>query len=133
MANTSIVPPSTTPASPRWPVVHHPAAAYGAALVLTLLAWWVRASLDGLLGNSNRMVFFIIAATFSAFLFGRGPGIASTLLGCALGTYFFVQPRYSFQIANVQHGLSIVAVALQGILTSLCAGYLHRALRIRRE
>src|SRR5450755_1528308 len=63
----------------RWPIFRHPLAAYACALGLTAIAFLVRWNLDFILGNSAKLIFFMFAAALSAFLFGRGPGIASTI------------------------------------------------------
>jgi signal transduction histidine kinase len=102
-------------------------------MVLTGIALLVRLYFDPVLGNAGRLAFFMFAATMSAFLFGQGPGIASTFVGTALGVYFFVTPRGSIQIANLQLGLGVAGVAAQGLIVSLCAGSLHRALRLRAK
>ena len=126
---------NSTPAQPfsgrHWPLFQNPLAAYGAAIALTALAFALRWYLDPMLGNSSRLAFAITAAAASALLFGCGPGIASTVIGVALGDYFFYPPRYSFAIANTGLTIGLFATAFQGIIMSLCAGVLHRALRIR--
>ncbi len=131
MVNTPPAPQSSLAPPPRWPVFQHEWAAYGTALALTGLALVVRLHLDPVMGNSGRLVFFMIAATISAFVCGRGPGLLSTLLGCALGDYFFFPPRLSFAVANTALGIGLAATCLQGVIVSFCAGALHRALKIR--
>jgi signal transduction histidine kinase len=131
MANTLPAQPSRSPGVPRWPVIRNPFGAYALAVALTSLALVLRLELDPILGNAARLSFFMFAATMSAFLFGRGPGITSTVLGTLLGIYFFVQPRHSFYIANLQLGIGTLAAGAQGIVVSFCAGALHRALRLR--
>lgn len=133
MANTLPALPSTSSVIPRWPVIRNPVAAYTAAIILSVLALLVRTNLDPALGNAGRLAFFMFAATLSAFLFGQGPGIASTLIGMALGVYFFIPPRNSFQIANFQLAMGVVGVTAQSLIVSLCAGSLHRALRLRAK
>ena len=98
---------------------------------LTAIAFLIRWNLDSTLGSSARLMFFMIASALSAFLFGRGPGIASTFVGVALGNFFFVVPRYSFHLETRATVIAVTSAAVQGILISICAGYLHRALRIR--
>ncbi len=131
MANTPSAPPSPSPVFPRWPLIRRPWAAYAAALALTALAFGLRWETDAFFANSNRLVCFTIAATVSAFLFGCGPGIASTFIGIAAAVYFFVPPRNSFHIANVHLGVGVAAAAVQSLIICLCAGFLHRALRLR--
>lgn len=133
MANTLSERPSRFPVGPHWPVIRHPVAAYSAAVVLTGLALLLRLHFDPMLGSSSRFAFFMFASTISALLFGCGPGIVSTLLGAVLGTYYFVQPRHSFQIANFQLAMGVAGVTLQSLIVSFCAGFMHRAIRLRAQ
>jgi signal transduction histidine kinase len=125
------LPSQETPVITRWPVFRHPLPAYGSALGLTLIAFLIRWIFDASLANSSRMLFFVLAAAISAFLCGRGPGIFSTLLGTLLGNYFFFLPRYSFHIHSTSATITFAMSVVEGLVISFCAGYLHRALRIR--
>jgi len=100
---------------------------------LTAVAFFLRWNLDPFFGISGRLIFFMIAAALSAFLFGRGPGILATVVGIALGNYFFFLPRYSFHFDSRTTVVAVISSSIQGTLISFCAGYLHRALRIRAE
>jgi len=115
----------------RWPIFRHPLPAYGCALGLTVIAFLIRWIFDASFGNSARMLFFLLAAALSAFLFGRGPGIFSTLVGTFMGNYFFFLPRYAFHFQTRSSTITFVIAVIEGIIISVCAGYLHRALRIR--
>jgi signal transduction histidine kinase len=131
MATPSAELPSPGTSAIRWPIFRNRWAAYGCALGLTFIAFLVRSIFDASLGNSARMLFFLLAAALSAFLFGRGPGIFSTLVGSMAGNYFFFYPRYTFHFDTrasvITHGIAV----LEGIVISFCAGYLHRALQMR--
>jgi len=131
MAHTPSAPPSPLPATPYWPLIRQPVAAYAAALGFAFLGFLLRQQLDPLLGNTNRLVCFMITATLSAFVCGRGPGLVSTATGVAFAVYFFVPPRNSFHIQNLQMALGVAGAAVQCIIICFCAGALHRALRIR--
>jgi len=125
------LPSPETPVIARWPVFRHPLPAYGCALGLTLIAFLTRWIFDASLANSSRMLFFVLAAAVSAFLLGRGPGIFSTLVGTLLGNYFFFLPRYSFHIHSSAATITFIMSVVEGLVISFCAGYLHRALRMR--
>jgi len=115
----------------RWPIFRHPLPAYGCALGLTFIAFLIRWIYDASFGNSARMLFFLLAAALSAFLFGRGPGIFSTLVGTFIGNYFFFLPRYAFHFQNRSSTMTFIIAVIEGIIISVCAGYLHRALQMR--
>jgi K+-sensing histidine kinase KdpD len=115
----------------RWPIFRHPLPAYGGALGLLAIAFLVRWNLDFFFGNSAKLIFFVITAALSAFLFGRGPGILCTVLGALLGDYFFVIPRQGFHFHDRATTVAVISSVLEGLIISVCAGYLHRALEIR--
>ncbi len=115
----------------RWPIFRHPLPAYGCALGLTVIALLIRWIFDASFGNSARMLFFLLAAALSAFLFGRGPGIFSTLVGTLMGNYFFFLPRYAFHFQARSATVTFLLAVIEGVIISICAGYLHRALQIR--
>jgi signal transduction histidine kinase len=117
----------------RWPIFRHPLPAYSCAFGLTAIAFLVRWDLDGTLQNTARVIFFMLASALSAFLFGRGPGIASTVVGILAGNYFFVTPRYSMHVDSRASMIALATAVAQGVLISICAGYLHRALRMRAK
>jgi signal transduction histidine kinase len=125
------LPSPETPATAHWPVFRHPLPAYSCALGLTLIAFLIRWIFDASLGNSARLLFFLLAAALSAFLFGRGPGIFSTIVGTLLGNYFFFLPRYTFHFHSRSAAITFTLAVIEGLVISFCAGYLHRALRMR--
>jgi signal transduction histidine kinase len=133
MASPSAKPPASGISLTRWPIFRQPLAAYGCGLGLTAIAFLVRWDLDSTLGNTARLIFFLIAAALTAFLFGRGPGIVATIVGVLLGDYFFVIPRHIFHFSTQASIIAVCSELIQGILISFCAGYLHRALRLRAE
>jgi signal transduction histidine kinase len=133
MANPSVELPSPGTSAIRWPIFRNPLAAYGCALGLTAIAFLIRWIFDASLGNSARLLFFLLAAALSAFLFGRGPGIFSTFVGTLAGNYFFFHPRYRFHFDTHASVITLGIAVLEGIVISVCAGYLHRALQMRAD
>ncbi|MEI9897896.1 MAG: ATP-binding protein [Chthoniobacter sp.] len=123
--------PSPGITATRWPLFRHPLPAYGCALGLTVIAFLIRWICDASFGNSARMLFFLLAAALSAFLFGRGPGIFATVVGTMMGNYFFFLPRYTFHFQTRSATVTFILAVIEGIIISICAGYLHRALRMR--
>jgi signal transduction histidine kinase len=117
----------------RWPIFGNPLPAYGCALGLTAIAFLIRWNFDSMFGNSGRLIFFLLAAALSAFLFGRGPGIFATIVGTLTAQYFFVAPRLTFHFETRSSVITFVLALCNGFVISICAGYLHRALRIRQQ
>lgn len=70
---------------------------YGAAIVLTLLAIWLRMALAPA-DTGGRFVTASLAVALSAFYGGFGPGLLSTLLGMVLVNFFMIEPYMSLAI-----------------------------------
>jgi len=111
----------------------HPAIAYPAAIILTGIALALRLSLATWMGTTSRLMIFTTATVLTAFVFGRGPGIFSAVLGVATADYFFFEPIHSFHGKSTSHMISMVSSGLEGLLVSYCAGYFHRAMGLRAE
>lgn len=72
---------------------------YGVAVVLTLLAVWVRVALAPA-DSGGRFVTAALAVALSALYGGLGPGLLSTALGMVLVNFFMVPPYGSFAFSN---------------------------------
>jgi signal transduction histidine kinase/ActR/RegA family two-component response regulator len=70
-----------------------------AIVVATLLRWL----LDPYLGNSNPFVTYICALVFTAWCYGVVPSLLTIALGLIAATYFFIPPRHSLLIFDVQY------------------------------
>jgi signal transduction histidine kinase len=126
------IPPAVA-AHPGRVTWQHPAIAYPGAILLTGLALLLRLAMDPWVGTASRLVIFMIATALSAFIFGRGPGLLSTVLGVAVADYFFYPPIHSFFPKSHDYIISMISAVAQGLLISYCAGYFYRALRLRAD
>ncbi|MGC4079598.1 MAG: DUF4118 domain-containing protein [Rubrivivax sp.] len=128
-------PPAAEPASEATPWAGYAAAA--GACVLTALA---AMPLRNVLELSNIVMIFLLAVVGVGLRYGRGPAVAAAFFGVALFDFFFVQPRFSFAVSDVQYLLTfgvMLAVALAiGQLTAglkvQAAAAMQRERRVRR-
>src|SRR5262249_35243375 len=70
----------------------------------------------------NVAMVYLLAVVLVAFRFGRGPAIATSVMGVASFDFFFVPPQLSFAVSDVQYLLTfaiMLAVAL--IISGLAA------------
>ncbi|TCO99742.1 two-component system sensor histidine kinase KdpD [Rubrivivax gelatinosus] len=112
-------------------------AAAAGACVLTALA---ATPLRDVLELSNIVMIFLLAVVGVGLRFGRGPAVAAAFFGVALFDFFFVQPRFSFAVSDVQYLVTfgvMLAVALAiGQLTAglkvQAAAAMQRERRVRR-
>lgn len=67
--------------------------------VTTLLAL----PLAGLLEQANIVMLFLLAVVAVAVRFGRGPAVMAAFVSVGAFDFFFVEPRFSFAIADIQY------------------------------
>jgi two-component system sensor histidine kinase KdpD len=87
--------------------------ATSAAAVATIAA--LGAPLLGHLGLANIVMLFPLAVLFAAARLGRGPAVLATFLSVALFDFFFVPPRFTLAVSDLQYLLTfgvLLAVAL---------------------
>lgn len=117
--------PSNTAAS-RAPLPWHGyAAAALACAVVALLA----GSLHGVLELTNIVMLFLLSVVGVALLYGRGPATLAALLGVAMFDFFFVPPRMSFNVGDVQYLITFAVM----LVVALVIGQLTAGLRAQAQ
>jgi len=111
----SAIPTSThdeyeTPAwQASWP---HYAWAVGVCLLTTLVTTPLLKFLD----LTNIVMLFLLGVVGVAVKFGKGPSIVAAVLSVAVFDFFFVQPRFSFAVSDVQYLVTFAVMLLVGLL-----------------
>lgn len=76
----------------------------------------------GLLELSNIVMLFLLAVVGVGLVFGRGPAVLAAFLGVGLFDLFFVPPRFTFAVSDVQYlvtfGVMLVVALVVGQLTA---------------
>lgn len=88
------------------------------------------------LDPANIVMLFLAGVLFIAFRFGRGPAVFAAILNVAVFDFFFVPPRFTFAVGDVQYLLTFVVMLVVGLVTGhLTAGlrYQARVARSREE
>jgi len=101
--------------------IYWPGYAWAAAtsIALTLAC----TPLVGVLELSNIVMLFLLGVVGVAMRFGRGPSALAALLNVAAFDYFFVPPRLSFAVSDVQYVLTFAVMLGVGLLVGqLMAG-----------
>jgi two-component system sensor histidine kinase KdpD len=99
----------------RWPGFAWSAAAVVACTLLSM-------AMTPAFELVNVAMVYLLAVVLIAFRFGRGPAVATSVLGVASFDFFFVPPQLSFAVSDVQYLFTfaiMLAVAL--IISSLAA------------
>jgi two-component system sensor histidine kinase KdpD len=112
------------PAAQTWPWRGYVAAV--AACALTAL---LSTPLLEVLELTNIVMLFLLAVVGVALGYGRGPAVAAALLGVALFDFYFVPPRYTFAVSDVQY---LVTFAVM-LVVALVIGQLTAGLKAQAE
>jgi len=100
----------------RWPGF---AWAAGTSVAITLLA----TPLAGVLELTNIVMLFLVGVVVVAMRFGRGPAALAAVLNVAEFDFFFVSPRLSFAVSDVQYVVTFAVMLGVGLLVGqLTAG-----------
>jgi two-component system sensor histidine kinase KdpD len=107
--------------------LRHPVARYGLSLALvaafTGIVAFVRLAAD--VGNASML--YLLAIMASAVLLGSGPAIVSAVAAFASFNLFFVEPQYTFKVAEDEEWVALGLLLVSGVIT----GQLAAALRDR--
>lgn len=107
---------------PRWQRHLMASAACGITTVSTL-------PLHDWLDPVNTVMLFLLTVVFVATLLGRGPAVMASFLSVALFDFFYVPPRWSFAVSDVQYLLTLLVM----LAVALVIGHLTIGLRQRAE
>jgi two-component system sensor histidine kinase KdpD len=96
--------------------------AWGVAI--TALCSGVAALMTPYFELTNVVMVYLLGATFAGLRLGRGPAIVTSLLNVAAFDFFFVPPRLSFAVADVQYVVTFlvmlgVALTIANLMASV--------------
>jgi PAS domain S-box-containing protein len=101
---------------------------YLVAIGAVLLALGVRLALEPILGRYSPYLPFTLAVMVAARVGGRLPGIAATTLSAVSAAFFFLEPSYSFRIADAAAVWGLALFVVIGCLISVLVGHLRESL-----
>jgi two-component system, OmpR family, sensor histidine kinase KdpD len=99
-------PMGASPLPPRW-------RGYAAAAALCGLVALVATPLVGVFEPTNIAMLFLLAVVGVAVRYGRGPAVFAAFVGVALFDFFFVPPRFSMAVSDVEY---LVTFAVMGVV-----------------
>jgi two-component system sensor histidine kinase KdpD len=103
---------------------------YGAAaascIAVTLLATPLRHYFE----LANIVMLFLLGTVLVALKFGRGPAALAAVFNVAAFDFFFVPPRLSFAVSDVQYLLTFAVMLVVGLLTGQLTAGLRFQVRI---
>ncbi len=102
---------------------------YAAAVLACVATALLSTPLVKVLELSNIVMIFLLVVVGVGFRFGRGPGVVAAFLGVGLFDFFFVPPRFSFAVSDVQYLVTFVVM----LLVALVVGQLTAGLKVQAE
>jgi K+-sensing histidine kinase KdpD len=109
------------------------ASRFGVALFWVVAFSSIRFLLDNALGRNSPILLYDPAVLLAACYGGFGGGVVATILSATAAAFFWMEPRFSFQVANASSLVGLVVFICSGIFISMVAESWHRALRRRLE
>jgi two-component system sensor histidine kinase KdpD len=101
------------------------AAAVAACGITALLA----TPLLGVMELTNIVMIFLLAVVGVGWVYGRGPAVVAAFLGVGLFDFFFVTPRFSFAVSDVEYLVTFVVM----LVVALAIGQLTAGLKVQAE
>ncbi|MGS0757891.1 DUF4118 domain-containing protein, partial [Roseateles sp. GG27B] len=78
--------------------------------------------------QSNIVMLFLLAVVGVALRLGRGPAVLASFMSVGLFDFFFVEPKLSFAVSDVQYLLTFAVMLAVGLVTGqLTAGLRYQA------
>jgi len=82
---------------------------------------------------TNIPLIFLVPVLFTSLFYGKKAGILTSILAVASFDFFFVQPFYSFSVADVRFIPTFLVFLIVGIITSLLADTVKKQVTITRQ
>ncbi|HEV8520697.1 MAG TPA: sensor histidine kinase KdpD [Burkholderiales bacterium] len=83
---------------------------------VTALTTAISALMFGHFDLSNLVMVYLLGVVVVAARFGRGPSVLSSVLSVAAFDFFFVSPRFSFAVSDVQYLITFAVMLLVGLI-----------------
>ncbi len=100
---------------------------YAAATAICGVVTIAATPLLGLIDLTNIVMLFLLAVVGVALVFGRGPAVFAAFIGVGLFDFFFVPPRFTFAVSDVQYVLTFAVM----LVVALVVGQLTAGLRVQ--
>ncbi len=101
--------------------------AYAIAALSSVAAALLLTPLLPFLALPNIAMLFLLVVVVVAFKFGRGPSVLATCVSVGCFDFFFVDPRFTFAVADLQYLVTFLVMLAVGLIT----GHLTAGLRFQ--
>jgi len=108
---------------------------YALSLLICGLAGVLATPLNSLIELPNIAMFFLLAVVLVSVKYGLGPSLMASVVNVLVFDFFFVPPRFSFSVSDVQYLFTFAVMLVVGLITAkLTTGLTYQAkIANRRE
>lgn len=108
---------------------------YILAILICVATTIVATPLHQILDLANIVMLFLLVVFLVSLKLGRGPAVMSAVLAVAMFDFFFVPPRFSFAVNNIQYFITLAVMLAVGVATAHLTATLskHAAAALNRE
>ena len=108
---------------------------FAMSAIFCAIATLISLPLFNLFDLPNIAMMFLLAVVLSAVRYGLGPAVVASFLNVAAFDFFFVPPRFSFAVSDVQYLLTFAVMLVVGLITAKLTSGLKFQARVssRRE
>jgi two-component system sensor histidine kinase KdpD len=106
---------------------------YAIAAALTALATAIALPLLPYFDLANIVMVFLLAVVAAAMLAGRGPAVFAAIANVLAFDVFFVPPRFSFAVSDVQYLFTFVVMLIVGLVIGGLTGSLRFQVQVARQ
>ena len=102
--------------------------AYAKSVAVCAAMALIATPLRNVLDLANIVMLFLLAVVVAALRYGRGPAVLASVVSVGAFDYFFVPPRLSFAVSDVQYLLTFAVMLVVGLaIGQLTAGLRYQA------
>jgi two-component system sensor histidine kinase KdpD len=83
---------------------------YGWAAAITAACTGIAYLMDPVFSETNVAMIYVLGATIAGLRLGRGPGTFTAVAGVAAFDFFFVPPRFTFQVSDAQYVITFLVM-----------------------
>ena len=105
---------------------------YGGAVAIVGACTGIAALMFGRFELSNLTMVYLLGAVVTAVAFGRGPAILAAILGVAAFNFWFVPPRFTFEVADARYLVTFAVMFVVAIVTGTLTARLREQLASAR-
>lgn len=118
-----------------WSQMKAPWQSYAMSAAICALVTMIAAPLHSVFDLANIAMLFLLAVVLVSVRYGLGPSVMASFINVAAFDFFFVPPRFSFAVSDVQYLMTFVVMLAVGLITTqLTTGLKYQArVASRRE